>query len=88
MKNSMFNISRSMHSKDLNFGIHMDILTSLQLSGNNLQLEPLEKKYSDLIEELASNKMSSSFLKSTFWLTQTTKSYNTFLEVLFALDRQ
>ena len=40
----------------------------------NLQLEPVEKKYSDLIEELAVEAMSSSFLRSTFGLTQTTKS--------------
>ena len=65
----MVNISRSTHSKDLIFGIHLDILTSFQLSGKNLQLEPLGKKYSDLIEELAPSKMSFNFLKSTLGLT-------------------
>ena len=49
----MLNISRSTQSKDLIFGIHMDILTNFWLSGKNLQLGPLWKKYSDLIEELA-----------------------------------
>ena len=70
----MFNISRSTNSKDPVFGMHMDILTNFPLSGENLRLEPLGKKYSDLIEELAPKIMSSSFLKSTFGLTQTTKS--------------
>ena len=73
-KNSMLNISRSTHSKDLIFGIHVDILTNFQLSGKNLQLEPLGKKYSNLIEELAPKIMSSSLLSSTFGLTQATKS--------------
>ena len=49
----MLNISRSTQSKDPIFGIHMDILTNFRLSGKNLQLGPLWKKYSDLIEELA-----------------------------------
>ena len=70
----MFNISRSTNSKDPVFGMHMDILTNFRLSGKNLRLEPLGKKYSDLIEELAPKIMSSSFLMSTFGLTQTTKS--------------
>ena len=72
----MFNISWSTHSEDPIFGIHMDILTNFRLSGKNLQLEPLGKKYSDSIEELAPKIMSSSFLKSTFGLTQATKSCN------------
>ena len=72
----MFNISRSTQSKDPIFGMHMDILTNFRLSEKNLQLEPLGKKYSDLIEELTQEIMSSSFLKSTFGLTQTTKSCN------------
>ena len=63
-KNSMFNISRSTHSKYPIFGIHMDILTNIQLSGKNLQLKPLGKKYSDLIEELAPKTMSSSMIYS------------------------
>ena len=42
----------------------------------NIQLEPLVKKYFDLIEELAVKVMSSSFLRSTFGLTQTKKSCN------------
>ena len=29
----MFNISRSTHSKDPFFGIHMDIITNFRLSG-------------------------------------------------------
>ena len=32
-ENSMFNISRSTHSKDPFFGIHMDIITNFRLSG-------------------------------------------------------
>ena len=72
----MFNVSRSMHSKDPIFGMHMDILTNFRLSGKNLRLESLRKKYSDLIEELVPKIMSSSFLKGTFGLTQTTKSCN------------
>ena len=69
----MFNISRSTHSKDPIFGRHMDILFNFLLSGKNLQLEPLGKKYSNLIEELKKIK-SSIFLKTTFGLTQTTES--------------
>ena len=74
MKNSMFNISRSTLSKDPVFGMGLDILANFRLSGKYLQLEPQGIKYSDLIEELAPKIMSSSFLKSTFGLTQTTKS--------------
>ena len=76
----MFNISRSTHSKYPIFGIHMDILTNIQLSGKNLQLEPLGKKYSDLIEELAPKTMSSSMIYSY--------SNQFFSEVLFSLARQ
>ena len=54
----------------------MDTLTNFRLLGENLQLEPLEKKYFDLIEALAVKVMSSSFLRSTFRLTQTTKLCN------------
>ena len=54
----------------------MNILTKFRLSEKNLQLEPLEKKYFNLIEELSPKIMSSSFLRSTFGLTQTTKSCN------------
>ena len=43
----MFNISRSTYSKDPIFGMQMDILTNFRLSGKSLQLEPLEKKYSN-----------------------------------------
>ena len=39
----------------------------------NLRLEPLEKKYSDLIEELSVKVKSSSFLRNTFGLTWTKK---------------
>ena len=46
----------------------------LSTEWKNLQLEPLGEKYSNLIEELAPKAMSSSFLKSTFGLTQTKKS--------------
>ena len=74
MKNSMFNISGSTLSKDPVFGMGLDILTNFRLSGKYLQLEPQGIKYSDLIEELAPKIMSSRFLKSTFGLTQTTKS--------------
>ena len=35
-KNSMFNISRSTHSQDSIFGMHMDRLTNFWLSGENL----------------------------------------------------
>ena len=42
----------------------MNMLTNFRLSGKNLQLEPLGKKYFDLIEELAPKTMSSSFLKA------------------------
>ena len=59
--------------KDPNFGIHMDTLCNFRLSGKNLQLEPLGKEYSDLVEELTLNIMGSSFLKNTFGLTQTAK---------------
>ena len=45
----MFNISRSTHNKDLIFGT----LINFRLSGKNLQLKPLGKKYFDLIDELA-----------------------------------
>ena len=72
----MFNISRSTHSKDPIFRIHMGILTNFQMSGKNLQLESLGNKYSNLIEKLAPEKMNSIFQKSTFELTQTTKSCN------------
>ena len=65
-----------MHSKDPIFEIHMDILSNFRLCGKNLQLEPLRKKYSDLIEELVIKVMSFIFLRSTFRLTQTKKSYN------------
>ena len=70
----MFNISQSMHSKYLIFEMHIDVINNFRLSGKNLQLEPLGKKYSDLIEELAPEIMSSNFLKSTFGPLQTTKS--------------
>ena len=59
--------------KDPTFGIHMDTLCNFRLSGKNLQLEPLGKEYSDLVEELTLNIMGSSFLKNTFGLTQTAK---------------
>ena len=72
----MFNISQSTHSKDLIDGMHMDILTNFRLSEKNLELEPLEKKEFRFIEEFAPKIMSSSFLKSTFWLTQTKKPCN------------
>ena len=72
----MLNISRSMHNKDPIFEIHMDILGNFRLCGKNLQLEPLRKKYSDLIEELAIKVMSSIFLRNTFGLTQGKKLYN------------
>ena len=49
----MFNISQSTHSKDPIFGIHMDIITNFRVSGKNRQLEPLGKKYFNLIEESA-----------------------------------
>ena len=42
----------------------------------NLQLEPLEKKYSDLLEELALKEMSPSYIRSTFGLAQTKKLCN------------
>ena len=42
----------------------------------NLQLEPQEKKCSDLIEEMFINVKSSSFPRSIFRLTQTKKSCN------------
>ena len=70
-KNSTLNVSRSSHSKDPIFWMHMDILTNFRLSGKKFQLQLLGKKYSHLIEELASKIMSSSFLKRTFGLTQT-----------------
>ena len=72
----MFNISQSTRSKDPIFGIHMGILTNLRLCGKNLQLEPLKKKYSDLIEEMAPKIMRSSLLRSTFGLAQNTKLCN------------
>ena len=53
--------------------MHMDILGNFLLTEKILQLFPLGKKYSDLIEGLPPKIMSSSFLKSTFELTQTTK---------------
>ena len=56
----MFSISQSTHSSYPIFGMHMDILTNFRLSGKNLQMEPLGKKYSDLIEELALKIMSCS----------------------------
>ena len=65
----MFNISRYTHSQDPIFGIHMDILTNFRLSGKNLWLEPLGKKYFDLIEELVPKTMSSSLIKRTFGFT-------------------
>ena len=70
----MINISRSKHSEDPIFGMHIDILTNLRRTGNNLQLGPLWRKYSDLIEELAPKVVCSSFQKSPFGLTQTTKT--------------
>ena len=72
----MLNVSQSTCSKAPIFIIYMDTLTNFPLSGKNLQLEPLGKKYSDLIEKLAPKIMSSSFLKSTFEVTQTTKWCN------------
>ena len=72
----MLNISWSNNSKDSIFGIHMDILIHFWLRGKNLQLEPLGKNYSILIEKLALKIMSSNFLKSMFEFTQTTKSCN------------
>ena len=69
MKNPILNILRSTLSKDPIFGIDMDILRT----GKNPQLEPLGKKYSDLIEELAPKIINSSFLKRMFGLTQTTE---------------
>ena len=51
----------------------MDILGNFLLTEKILQLFPQGKKYSDLIEGLPPKIMSSSFLKSTFELTQTTK---------------
>ena len=70
----MFNISRFTHGRNPIFEKYMDILTNFWQSGKNLQLEPLGKKYSDLIEELAPEIMSPNFLKSTFGPLQTTKS--------------
>ena len=49
----MFSISQSTQISYPIFGMHMDILTNFRLSGKNLQMEPLGKKYSDLIEQLA-----------------------------------
>ena len=69
----MLNISRSTYSKDPIFGMQIDILTNFRLSGKSLQLEPLEKKYSNLIEQLVPKIMSSSFLKSTHALIEATK---------------
>ena len=54
----------------------MNMLTNFRLSGKNLQLEPLGKKYFDLIEELAPKNNELQLLKGTFELTQTTKSCN------------
>ena len=65
----MFNISQSMHSKYLIFEMHIDVINNFRLSGKNLQLEPLGKKYSDLIEELGVKVMSSSSLRSDFGFT-------------------
>ena len=53
----------------------MDTLPNFRLNGKNLQLEPLGKEYSDLVEELIPKIMSSSFLKKTFGLTQTAKLF-------------
>ena len=72
----MLNVSQSTCSKAPIFIIYMDTLTNFPLTGKNFQLEPLGKKYSDLIEKLAPKIMSSSFLKSTFEVTQTTKWCN------------
>ena len=72
----MLNISQPTHNKAPIFVTHMDILTNFWLSEKNLQLELLGKKYFDLIEELSPEIMSSSFLKSTFEVTQTTESCN------------
>ena len=73
----MFNISRSTHSKDPIFGIHVDMLVNFRMSGKNLHLELLKKKYSNLSKKLTPKIMSSSFLKSKFELTQTTISGRT-----------
>ena len=55
--------------------IHMNILKYVLLTEwKKIQLEPLGKKYSNLIKELAPKTMRSSFIKSTFGLKQTTKS--------------
>ena len=56
----MFSISQSTQISYPIFGMHMDILTNFRLSGKNLQMEPLGKKYSDLIEQLALKIMSCS----------------------------
>ena len=63
----MFNTSRSTYSKDSVFRTCMDVFTNLRLSRKNLQLELLEKKYFDLIEELAPKIMNYSLLMSTLW---------------------
>ena len=65
----MFNISWFTHGKNPIFEKYMDILTNFWQSGKNLQLEPLGKKYSDLIEELGVKVMSSSSLRSDFGFT-------------------
>ena len=67
-KNTMFNISWSTHSKDPVFGRHTDMLLNFELSGKNLQLESLGKKYSNLIEELAPKIMSSIFQRARLGL--------------------
>ena len=67
----MFKISQSALSKDLIFGMHMDILTNFRLSGKKFPAKLLGKKYSNLIEELAPKIMSASSLKSTFGLAYT-----------------
>ena len=48
-KISMFSISQSTRSKYPIFGIHMDILTNFRVSPKKLRLEPLQRKYFDLI---------------------------------------
>ena len=70
-------IFRNLRTIKLQFLLHIWIyLTNFWLSEKNLQLELLGKKYFDLIEELSPEIMSSSFLKSTFEVTQTTESCN------------
>ena len=65
----MFNISRSTHSKNSIFEMHMDILTTFQLSGKIFSWSLRERN----IEELPPKTMSFKFLKRTFGLTEATK---------------